>query len=233
MEPRPNETARYCYRCGCVNERHEPTGALRCVRKCHGHRARGREPRSLDASYYSAFGLWLGPDAPPTNHVAEITEALGEFERPRTPHTSCLEIGCGVSPYVNAILDAGWLYEGLDPSEWATRNARSWGTIMHLTSFENFTPSYRYGMILAAHSLEHMPDAPAAVHKMSRCLAPGGHLYLVIPDDTDPLNPDHLWFFDINSLSRLVSLCGMTVDRITMRHIVAHENFIYCKAYKP
>jgi len=78
-----------------------------------------------------------------------------------------------------------------------------------------------------------MKDAPAAVKKMANHLMPGGMLYILVPDDTDLTNPDHLWFFNRVSLARVMALAGLEVESIVLRQRVPHEQFIYCKAKKP
>jgi SAM-dependent methyltransferase len=209
------------YSCGCVNEADAATGALRSVSKCEWHRARMREPRSLDGSYYAELKILEG------RHVQELTEAVGPFPA-ATGDRQALEIGCGVSPYAGAIREAGWHYQGLDASPWAARwTARHWGVSVAVSSWEDWIPPHPFGLILAAHVLEHLPDAPAGLLKMRRALAPGGELRIVIPDDEDPTNPDHLYFFNPMSLVRACDRAGLAVERLEVRRIVAHENFIY------
>lgn len=89
-------------------------------------------------------------------------------------------------------------------------------------------------MILSAHSLEHMIDAPAALEKMAEYLAPGGVLYLIVPHGfDDPVNPDHYWFFDTAALDVTMQGAGLIVESMQVRRRVEHERFIYCKARKP
>jgi len=219
------------YPCGCEIEFDPASGVLRSVAKCGKHQP--RDPATLDAAYYAEFGLIKDGRPVPSNHVAEMTDALGPFDPPRHNATA-LEIGCGVSPYVRDIQRAGWHYTGLDVSPWAAQWVSSaYGVVVTCGLWETWQPPAPVGMILAAHSLEHMADAPDALAKMADALAPGGVLYLLVPDDSDPANPDHLWFFTEATLRQSVEAAGLFVEKSAMRRIVKHENFLYVKARKP
>jgi SAM-dependent methyltransferase len=218
------------YSCGCVNEVHAPSGVLQCVRKCDFHHARYRDPATIGESYYAELATLDGAELMNTAHVAELTEALGEI--PPGPGLA-LEIGCGVSPYVGAMLAAGWSYEGLDCSMWAAAwTSARWGVPVSCDLWEAWRPSHPYGLILAAHVLEHLADAPAGLAKMARSLAPGGTLLVVVPDDSDPVNPDHVWFFDEYTLWACAEQAGLVVDRLEIRKVVERERFIYLRARK-
>jgi SAM-dependent methyltransferase len=196
---------------------------MRAVSKCDFHRGRQREPRSLDGSYYAELKILEG------SHVREIVDALGPFPEANGDRLA-LEIGCGVSPYAGAIRDAGWEYVGVDASPWAADwTARHWGVLTHASSWEDFEIG-RYGLILAAHVLEHLPDAMQGLIKMRRALVRGGELRIIVPNDDDPTNPDHLHFFDPMSLGRALDLAGLVVGRMEMRRVVKHEQFIYARA---
>jgi predicted TPR repeat methyltransferase len=221
------------YPCGCVNEVHEPSGVLQCVRKCDHHMARYRDPATIGEAYYAELATLDGSELMNTAHVAELTEALGSIPSANGPGLA-LEIGCGVSPYVGAIRAVGWSYEGLDASMWAVAwTSAHWGVPVSCGLWEAWQSSHRYGLILAAHVLEHTVDAPAALAKMAGSLESGGTLLVVVPDDSDPVNPDHVWFFDLSTLRACAESAGLFVDRLEIRRIVERENFIYLKARKP
>jgi 2-polyprenyl-3-methyl-5-hydroxy-6-metoxy-1,4-benzoquinol methylase len=229
------------YPCGCVNAPHAPSGVLRSVEKCNKHKARQRRPETLERAYYEELGLLKGE----TPHVAQLVEALGVLPRAR-PDSHALEIGCGASPYVGALVEAGYRpgynYAGIDPSRWAAQwmqetyglpvlaaPVESWWE----TDFGRETIRPHWDLILAAHVIEHLADAPLALHKLAERLSPNGELWLVVPDDSDPRNPDHLWFFDLTTLRLCLESAGLVVERMAVRKYVKYENFIYCRARKP
>ena len=228
------EGDRITYRCGCVNEVDPGSGFLRCAEKCAGHRAGARDPAGLDEAYYRELGTLAGETA----HVAELAEALGPFPRAADPGRSrALEVGCGISPYVEAIRAAGHHYTGLDPSRWACEAMREHQGAAMLASgltvalAANFVGGF--DLVLAAHCLEHLPDGPGGIGLCAVMLRKGGELWIVVPDDSDPLNPDHLFFFTMDTLRSCIERAGLTVERMVMRKYVEHENFIYCRAKKP
>lgn len=215
------------YRCGCVNER-LPSGLLRCVSKCIGHAAMRRDPATLDETYYRSNGAFDGP------HLEQIREALGPWPA-ADGRQFALEIGCGASPYAGALKDAGWLYGGFDSSPWAARwTANRWGVFAEIGDYERARwAADFYGLVLAAHVLEHLKDAPGGLSRMADCLYPGGELWLIVPDDSDPTNPDHEWFFSPETLKAEVERCGLEVVTLAVRKYIERERFIYLRARKP
>lgn len=237
-----NETR---HSCGCTTAPAEPYGVLRSVTKCAKHRAERRDPATLGEAYYRENGA-LDADAP-GRYVGELVEALGELPRAAEKlENNALEIGCGASPYVEAMDRRGWIYHGLDASRWAAEFMRTeTGYRIACASFEamDFEEPWspepdewlpdRFGLILAAHVFEHLDDAPAAIARAARLLAPGGELWIVVPDDQDLCNPDHIYFFSPETLRACVEAAGLTVERMEVRRYIAREQFIYCRARKP
>ena len=214
------------YKCGCINEVDVASGVLKCYVKCDGHARERRDPATLDEAYYRSNGAFDGP------HLEQIREALGPFPA-EYGGRKALEIGCGVSPYAGAIMAAGWRYTGIDPSPWAACwTAMNRGASTYAATWEEWQPE-RYGLILAAHVLEHLKDAPAGLAKMSRSLEPGSELWLIVPDDSDPVNPDHLFFFSADTLRKSVERCGLSITVLETRKYIERENFLYLRATKP
>lgn len=223
------------YHCGCVNEEVLPSKVMRCVHKCVTHQKRYNDPASLDQRYYEGLGTINNGVLAEMPHVGELEEALG----PLPTHRKVLEVGCGVSPYCEALLAKGCKYHAIEPSMWAAGYMRKTHDVVVMNGSLEWAHSHlriqgtKYDVVLSAHSLEHMPDAPKALSLMANLLVKDGLLYLVVPDDTDPLNPDHLWFFNSDSLHRAVSAVGLIVKRLKIRQYTPKENFLYCLAEKP
>ena len=222
------------YDCGCVNETDPPSGILRNVFKCNFHRSYARDPASLGETYYRELANLDGSgELVNSTHLAELIEALGPFPA-AVGNCRALEIGCGLSPYVCAIQVAGWQYAAIDCSPWVSIWMRDhWGVTTMTGSWEAWNTTAVYGLILCAHALEHMVDAPSALAKMAGSLETGGELWIVVPDDSDPTNPDHLWFFDEHTLRSAVASTGLTILRLEVRSIVPREKFMFVRARKP
>ena len=220
------------YVCGCVNEIDPACGALRSVSKCEDHLRERSESGELGEAYYRSNGA-LRSDAT-VRYAAELNEGIGGISSPRWPHIEVLEIGCGASPYVPTLQRAGWVYRGLDASPWACEwMGRRYRVPMIHVDFEVWEPDCQLGLILAAHVFEHMVDAPAAIRKCAEILSPGGELWLIVPDDSDPLNPDHVWFFDEHSLRTVVTGAGLDPVTVSTCQRIERERFIYLRAIKP
>ena len=63
-------------------------------------------------------------------------------------------------------------------------------------------------------------------------LLSGGRLVVLVPDDRDLTNPDHLWFFNVDGLQKMITAAGFTVTEIHQKSIVKHEDFIFCTALR-
>lgn len=218
--------------CGCVNDFEPFCGIQTSIFKCDKHKSMQREIGELGQEYYHE----LGSAGETTPHASEFEECFGVVEPASDMNCLALEIGSGASHYVPMITGAGWFYRAVEPSKWAIdwmRN-RYTGQKVEFThgTWEEFPELPLFGLILSAHSLEHMKDAPKSLVKMANCLRQGGVLYIVVPDDSDGTNPDHYWFFNEPTLRCAVENAGLVVESIQSRRRVPHENFIYCKARK-
>lgn len=232
-EARVIEDDRITYSCGCVCEIHE-SAALRCIAKCEGHTADRRDPRTLERGYFERIGCIVDGIPQCSRYLAELREVLGRF-KPRGLTGSALEVGCGCSMYAPALIASHDHYRGVEPSEWAaTWTARTFDVdveVLALEDFHSFPGAFT--TILAAHSLEHMHDAPGAIVKCARLLEPGGELWIIIPDESDPLNPDHTWCFSAVALWRCLDVAGLEVCKMEKRRRIERESFLYVRARKP
>jgi SAM-dependent methyltransferase len=224
------------YKCGCLNTVHAPSSVTRCFRKCPRHQAMTRHPETLDEAYYTELGMLKDGKIVADHYVRQLTEALGTWPSPKdSTNDFALEVGCGISPYAQAIEAAGWTYDAVDPSSWALTWMEENLDLFNCPDcrrFEDIDENQRFGFILAAHIFEHLDDAPGAIAKCHRLLEPGGWLWLIVPDDSDPVNPDHQWFFTGTSLTHCLRDAGFSVERLVMRKYIERENFLYCSARK-
>lgn len=231
--------------CGCLTDIDPGSGVIRSYEKCEFHR-REREAQPEGEVYYRSIGVLDDKgDVRVDHYVAELLEGIGEIPKPaQSVHrhlNKALEIGCGVSPYVRAIEAAGYSYTGIEPDVWAANETATRFNVS-ATRFnvsvlcDWFTPKSfgpeSFRLILAAHVIEHLPHAPDAIRGMSGMLSPGGHAVIVVPDDTDLVNPDHNWFFNEESLYMTLRLNRLDVVRMSVLKRIERENFIYCVAKK-
>lgn len=222
--------------CGCVNIIDPHWGAIRCHSKCKFHTDElKKQPTGL--AYYESISTIENGIPQCARYVQQMTEALGNFQLAPgglIGHSTALEIGCGASMYAPALLQAGYRYHGVEPDAWAAEWTRS--NFCVRVSCRKFPAALSYydpvSLILCAHALEHMPDAPGALMEMHKLLPKGGPLYLLIPDDQDETNPDHTWFFNADNLRSTLTKVGFEVEKLVVRRYIDRESFLYCLAKK-
>mgnify|MGYP000228440355 CR=1 FL=1 len=222
--------------CGCVTTPDPTWYATKSVKKCAHHVQYRRDHPSGGQVYYESLGSLVNGTFCPGKYLEELTGALGKLPPAPPGGGMAVEIGTGVSPYVSHLKSLGYSYVGFEPDPWAAQ----WMRDNHHVHMENrcfeeleAAATGQAQLVLCAHAAEHMPDSPGALREMYRLLAPGRPLYLIVPDDTDLTNPDHLWFYTADSLRYVLTRLGFEDVKIVMKKVVEHENFLYCVARKP
>lgn len=135
-----------------------------------------------------------------------------------------LDIGCGTGAFLDKMKKAGWDITGLEPDAAARKNAASLYSIQPLGSQKLFelTPA-NYHAITMWHVLEHVHELHAYIRQMAALLAPGGKIFIAVPNYTSydatlyRTNwaaydvPRHLYHFSPQSMERLLGLYGLKV----------------------
>ncbi len=221
------------YPCGCVNKTDEHWNVLRSVSKCKKHTAASGK---VGLAYYQELCTIIDGVPQCKRYVEELLAGMpsgfSSFIGYGSP--SVLEIGCGFSMYAPWLLKLGLNYTGVDLDKWAVEATEmAYAVNCFHGAFENLPEIGKFNVILAAHCVEHFTHAPDALIRMFQLLKPGGKLWIVIPDDTDKVNPDHLWFFSPADIHRVLEQIGFTEVLYEVRQIVKHEKFIYLTATRP
>lgn len=236
-EPQPIK-----YLCGCVNVIDPWWGVQRSVTKCEGHKAHAGKS---GLAYYAEMGAIDGNGYPQhTRYARELLTGLAEAGHAlifdHSPKIGpALEIGAGLGMYCPLLLTLGYPYMAIEPAADAALWIESvFGVTVQRCNWEQYALVNNngrkgWGLIVAAHVIEHLVDAPEGIRKMFDALVAGGRLVIVIPDDEDPLNPDHLWFFTAAHLENVLTRIGFKDIKTSVKKIVSHESFIYCTAVKP
>lgn len=221
------------YLCGCVNEMDPNWGILKSVEKCTMHRQ--MMGRGGMAHYTELRCLERGDAC----YEAEFTGVLNELNSPLLiadlGHTA-LEVGAGLGMYCSWLQRLGYDYRALEPDKEAAQWMRVNRKIqVYEEPFEEYLASGHppVDLLLAAHVIEHFQDAPGMITGMFESILPGGRALLLIPDDEDKVNPDHLWFFRKEDFKRVLERVGFVDVKIATRRIVPHEKFMYATAMKP
>lgn len=127
-----------------------------------------------------------------------------------------LEIGCGLGRCLGHLAPHG---VGVDHNKHSIQVCRDRGlTAFTVDEFEGseYAKPGRFGGILAAHLIEHMPR-PEAVEILGSYmdyLAPGARAVFICPQEKGyAADPTHVAFTDIEGLSDVARQLGMTVDQ--------------------
>lgn len=211
--------------CGCLYEEHT-SGARYRVSRCEDHMKRFPIQNFFDENNYREMGVLDGRG----RHVSEFIAGCGEL--PVVDGGYCIEFGSGVSPYVDMIRNSGYSYHAVDSSQFACDFMRKRGISVEQSFIDDFVPVREYDIVIAAHVLEHVPNADTAMEKMRQSIIRNGLLYLIVPDDSDLHNQDHLWFFNEASIRSFMDMHGFYIHSMKSMQIIEREKFIYCVTEK-
>ncbi len=130
-----------------------------------------------------------------------------------------LDIGCSVGFVVKAANEAGYEGHGIDVEDWGIRHGREELGLKNLVSGtleQQHYPDAYFDVISLYDVIEHVPDLNLLVRELKRTLARNGVIDIITPDlghwrtpsslnDWNEIKPsEHLYYFDIRTLSRLL-----------------------------
>ncbi len=109
-----------------------------------------------------------------------IAEVFGQYGNPPCPGAQALDAGCGMQPFREMLMDAGYRYVSLD----AIQNRA--GTVDIVTPLDEPLPAGAaergpFDFILCTEVLEHVADWNTAFANFSRLLAPNGRILITCP----------------------------------------------------
>jgi SAM-dependent methyltransferase len=162
--------------------------------------------------------------------AAEAVALVGAY---RTPPGRLLDVGCATGLFVAAARDAGWAATGIDASAWAVARAAErcpqatfrQGLVDHLDF-----PAGSFDVVTLWDVLEHVPQPLPALHRVRGWLAPGGCLFLSLPDaESRParlmgkrwvlLLREHLWYFSPATMAALLPQADFELVAVRPKHV--------------
>ena len=130
-----------------------------------------------------------------------------------------LEVGCYEGFLLKLLRDHGAIVQGVEPSTSAAELASErWGVPVDAGRFEDADlGNERLDLIVLSHVLEHLMDPRAAIARCHELLAPGGALFIEVPNVLRPrfesavdfFTFDHLFNFCPETLATLLSSSGL------------------------
>ena len=223
-------------------------GALQLVRcpECWVIYLRGQEPDSVhtrDQDYVRARIL-LTYNEPPREQAQLFERRLARLAR-CVRGRRVLDVGCGNGAFLLTAQAAGWQPFGLDNSPTPRELLAPRGIEVQVADAAEFLRAHpqSFDVVHMNHSLEHIPAAAETVLAARQALAPGGLLYVEVPNEFDnlvyraleligrkrrrgslfgrsaaPEYPSpHVYFFNKRSLARLASRAGFASFRVDAR----------------
>lgn len=222
-------------RCGCVVERHA-CGLLRNVYRCMGHQDEVRRHPSDSYEHYVGLGCVAEGIPQHRRYIAELIECLDEMGVTVEPGSNgrVVEIGAGLGMYAPLFLVRGYRYQAVEPVPYAAEWVRSTFCVdVHEGPLSDWNPTEPLAAIMAAHVVEHLPDAWREVARFRAQLAAGGRLYMIVPDSSDLWNPEHVWFGDEPEWRAVLEAAGFVNVRCATRRRIDRERFLYFVAECP
>ena len=156
-----------------------------------------------------------------------------------------LDFGCGVGEFLKISAHHGWAITGVEPSEVARMNADPdvlpyiHGSLRAINSQQK-----KFDAITAWHVLEHVSDLNNTLASLKHLLAPNGTMFIAVPNHNslDAAHyakywaaydvPRHLWHFDIDSMTKLMSAHSLTVSAVLPMRLDAFYVSLLSEKYK-
>lgn len=103
----------------------------------------------------------------------------------KTQKGKLLDVGCGTGAFLHTMEEAGWAVTGLEPDPTAREKAVSFYGLAPLPTDQLFQlDPGTYNAITMWHVLEHVHELHRYVEQLGKLLAPGGRLFIAVPNYT-------------------------------------------------
>jgi 2-polyprenyl-3-methyl-5-hydroxy-6-metoxy-1,4-benzoquinol methylase len=131
-----------------------------------------------------------------------------------------LDVGCGIGRCLDFVRPRG---VGVDPNAAAVGVSREKGHTAYRPEefgvvYGSREPDRRFDSLLCAHVLEHLDEATGVelIRTYLPHLATNGRVILITPQERGQASDStHVRFMDAEALTRLVELCGLTVQKMS------------------
>jgi SAM-dependent methyltransferase len=140
-------------------------------------------------------------------------------------HGRLLDVGCGPGFFVDLAQRRGWQAEGIELNKYAVACAEGLGIagVRAGVLSDVDRPDGFYDCVTLFDVIEHVADPRSEIEQVSRMLRPGGVIVIITPNADGKFSrllgprwlemkraPEHLHFFTVDSMVRLLSLGGFS-----------------------
>lgn len=157
-------------------------------------------------------------------------KTLDRLAQALPPGRRLLEIGVGGGAFLVASQAKGYKVMGCDLSSSICKHvSASYGIEMHNGHLAELVGENRFDVVVTNHVIEHVNQPVEFLKDVRRLLAPGGVVHIAVPNVScwqaklsgwTSYEPYHLAYLDTQTLTRIVSAGGLTIDRIA-----THDSF--------
>lgn len=139
-----------------------------------------------EAAGASGNGVEFSPHEPYQSCVnarlQKFDQTLDLMERFVARPRRILDVGAATGDFLAIARGRGYEVAGIELSEYAAAEARrKHGLELHTGFLESYESSEQFDVIHLNHVLEHLPDPGLAVRTLDSLLAPGGGIYIEVP----------------------------------------------------
>lgn len=204
--------------------------------------------RYYNEQYQETNSLDLAGEQPPREHFedrARTVRPLVERIRPLLwPGMSVLEVGCGTGELLDAIRDDVAEVVGIELNRgFVDFMNTELGIEAHAEDVNSIDFGGRhFDLIISIATLDHLPNPLETLETMKSLLAPGGRMYLEVPNVDDALNlylPEpnrtayetffwhraHVFYFTTDTLRALLAKAGLRCE-VSYRHQYTVANLL-------
>ncbi len=174
-----------------------------------------------------------------------LKQKLKLINRCITDEKKLLDVGCGTGDFLQVAKHNNWKISGIEPNPQARAiaNNKTDNSVFDLDQLLKFQPT-SFNVITLWHVLEHLPNLEEHVQIFKKLLKPDGILIIAVPNyksyDAKYYKefwaaydvPRHLWHFDKESISKLVSKVSMHVVKIKPMYFDAFYVSLLSEKYK-
>jgi 2-polyprenyl-3-methyl-5-hydroxy-6-metoxy-1,4-benzoquinol methylase len=166
----------------------------------------------------------------------------------RSDRTSnALDVGCGLGAFMEVAREWGWNAAGIERSEYAARYCREQ---LHFQVYEGTIaeadlPEQHFDVVTAFDVLEHVEGLAASLASVKKTLKPQGRLIVLVPNYEGlvfqlgrilhkikkiplPNTPEHLTYFTMTSLRRLLQTNGFSVKSMRSTDANVQADYLHC-----
>ncbi|HEY2771836.1 MAG TPA: class I SAM-dependent methyltransferase [Solirubrobacteraceae bacterium] len=153
--------------------------------------------------------------------------ALERIEAHVARRGALLDLGCWVGYLLAEARERGWRTVGVEPSAFASDRARGLGLeLINAELMEAELPAGAFDAVVMGDVIEHLADPAVALRRIASLTAPGGVLWLALPDAGSRLAramgrrwwsvlPTHVQYFTRRSIATLLERSGYEVLEIS------------------